>query len=352
MTEEVWVLGATGRIGRGVAERLQRAGVEVVVVGRSSERLRRAFPGAKAVTGSLQEVCRQLAARSPAVVVNTVGPFASTAPMVAGACPPGTHYVDVANELQAFEALYALHPQAVAQGRSIVPGAGFGVLATEAVLLHLLAGEEAPSRVRVDAIASVASPAGRLGGALAATIVDSLRSGGREVRDGQVVRAWAGGERERLITPDGDKVTTASIGGGDLVAAWRATGAPTVIGASPLAPTTLPARLALGLAGGLLRRPRLAGFATRQLARVTTRTEKEAPRPSSWARARVQWPSGRVREGWLRAGEGMGFTMDAAAEVTRRLLRGEGRPGTSTPAALLGAEVAVAAGARFVAESS
>lgn len=348
MTEEVWILGATGRIGRGVAERLQRTGADVVVVGRSSDRLAKSFPGTRAVTGSLDEVCAQLAARSPAVVVNTVGPFATTAPTVARACPPGTHYIDVANDLQAFEALYAMDREAVAEGRTIVPGAGFGVLASEAVLLHLLAGEEAPSHVRVDAIASVANEPGRLGEALAATIVDSLRIGGREVREGRMVRVWAGGERERLTTPDGDSVTTASVGGGDLLAAWKATGAPTVIGASALAPATRPARVWLGLAGGLLRIPGAAGLATRQLGRVTVTAAKEAPRESSWARARVQWPTGRAREGWLRAGEGMAFTMDAASEIARRLICGEGRPGTSAPASLLGAEVAVAAGAQFV----
>lgn len=348
MTDEVWILGATGRIGRGVTERLQQAGVEVVVAGRSAERLATAFPTARAVTGSLDEICGHLATQKPAVVVNTVGPFTTTAPAVARAGPPGTHYLDVANDLHAFAALDAMDHDAVATGRAIVPGSGFGVLATEAVLLHLLTGEQTPARVRVDAIASVAGEPGRLGDALAATIVDSLRDGGREVRGGEVVRAWAGGERERLTTPDGDLVTTASVGGGDLFAAWRATHAPTVIAASALAPTSPLARVGLGLVGGVLRLPGLAGLATWQLARVTTTTHRERPRASSWARARVEWPSGLVREGWLGTGEAMVFTIDATAEIARRLLRGEGRPGTRTPARLFGPDLALAAGARFV----
>jgi hypothetical protein len=76
------------------------------------------------------------------VVINTVGPFAVTAPQVARACPPGTHYVDVANELSAFELLHGMDRDAAATGRTLVSGAGFGVLATESILLHLLAGEE------------------------------------------------------------------------------------------------------------------------------------------------------------------------------------------------------------------
>ncbi|MCS7480364.1 saccharopine dehydrogenase NADP-binding domain-containing protein [Umezawaea endophytica] len=348
MTGEIWVLGATGRVGREVVERLWRAGAEVVVAGRDRERLAEVGPDARAVVGSLDEVCARLSTEGPAVVVNTVGPFAVTAPKVARACPPGTHYVDVSDELSAFELLHGMDREAVATRRTLVSGAGFGPLATEGVLLHLLAGEEEPSRVRVDAVASVALEPGALGEALAATIVQALRDGGREVREGRLVRARAGGAAERLTTPDGDVVTTASLGGGELFAAWRASGAPSVIGASALVPANPAVRALLPALGGALRLPGLAGFATRRLAGITTTTARPRPRRSSWGRARVEWPSGRVREGWLRTGEGMEFTVGAATEVTLRLAKGEGRPGAFTPARLFGPEVALAAGADFV----
>jgi short subunit dehydrogenase-like uncharacterized protein len=348
MTGEIWVLGATGRVGREVVERLRQVGVEVVVTGRDRERLSRVSPDARAVTGSLDEICARLAIETPAVVINTVGPFAVTAPQVARACPPGTHYVDVSNELSAFEALHGMDREAVETGRTLVPGAGFGVLATEGILVHLLAGGEKPSRVRVDSIASVAVEPGALGEALAATIVRSLLDGGREVRQGRLVRVRAGDAAERLTTPDGDVVTTASLGGGELFTAWQASGAPSVIGASALAPGNPVARAAVSVTAGMLRLPGMAGFATRRIARIKTTKAKEPPRRSSWGHARVEWPAGRVREGWLRTGEGMTFTVAAVAEVARRLAKGEGRPGTFTPARLFGPEVALAAGAEFV----
>jgi short subunit dehydrogenase-like uncharacterized protein len=330
-------------------QRLQQAGAEVVVAGRDRDRLIQVSPHARAVTGSLDEVCAQLATEAPTVVINTVGPFTVTASQVARACPPGTHYVDVANELSAFELLHGMDREAAATGRTLVSGAGFGVLATESILLHLLAAvEEKPSRVRVDAVASVAIEPGALGEALAATIVHALLDGGREVRQGRLVRARAGGAAERLTTPDGDVVTTASLASGELFAAWQASGAPSVIGASALAPANPVVRAALPAIGGVLRLPGLAGFATRRLARITTTTAKERPRRSSWSRARVEWPSGRVREGWLRTGDGMTFTVGAVTEVALRLTKGEGRPGAFTPARLFGPEVALAAGAEFV----
>ncbi|MFD2418270.1 NAD(P)H-binding protein [Amycolatopsis pigmentata] len=348
MTGEIWVLGATGRVGREAVKRLWQAGAEVVVTGRDRERLAQVSPDARAVTGSLDEVCARLAAEAPAVVINTVGPFAATAPQVARACPPGTHYVDVGNELSAFEALHGMDREAAETGRTLVAGAGFGVLATESILSHLLAGEEKPARVRVDAIASVAIEPGALGEALAATIVRSLLDGGREVRQGRLVHTRTGGAAERLTTPEGDVVTTASLGSGELFAAWQVSGAPSVIGASALAPGSPAARAAASATAGLLRLPGMAGFATRRLARITTTKAKEPPRRSSWGRARVEWPSGRVREGWLRTGEGMTFTAGAVTEVAQRLAKGEGRPGAFTPARLFGPEVALAAGAEFV----
>jgi hypothetical protein len=80
------------------------------------------------------------------------------------------------------------------------------------------------------------------------------------------------------------------VTGSELFAAWQASGAPSVIGASALAPANPAVRAALPAIGGVLRLPGLAGFATRRLARITTTTAKERPRRSSWGRARVGPP--------------------------------------------------------------
>ena len=72
------------------------------------------------------------------------------------------------------------------------------------------------------------------------------------------------------------------------------------------------------------------------------------PRPDSWAHTRVQWPNGESREGWLRAGEAMEFTVNVATQVVSRLARGEGRSGAFTPGALFGPELAESAGGEFI----
>lgn len=353
MNGEVWVLGATGRTGRAVAARLHEMGVPLVLVGRDRERLERvaaALGGTpRLLVGPLDSALAGLGTDPPTVVVNTVGPFTTTALKVARACPPRTHYVDLANEFWATEEILNLDREAADTGRVFVTGAGFGVLATESVVLRLCEGQPPASRVRVDAVPSVATESGILGDALASTIVDGLPLGGRVVRQGRPARAPLGAEPVQFKTPDGDVVTTASVPSGELLAAWRASGAGSVVAASSEVPTGTAARLIIPALSAPLRVPAVARFAAGRLARVPLKA-KDRPRPFSWAHARVQWPSGEVREGWLRAGDAMTFTAAVMAEVARRLVRGEGHPGAHTPGALFGPPLALAAGGEFFIE--
>ncbi len=235
-------------------------------------------------------------------MVNTVGPFAVTAPQVARACPPGTHYLDVANELSAFEQLHAMDREAAATGRTVVSGRASACSPPRASCCTCWR-----ARTRRRGYGSTPSPPSRsrpatLGEALAATLVHTLLDGGREVRQGRLVRAWLGGEAERVTTPDGDVVVTASLGSGELFAAWRASGAPSVVGASALVPAHPAVRAALPAVAGPASAARRDRFRRPAARPRHDDHDQERPRRSSWARARVEWPSGRAREGWLRTG--------------------------------------------------
>src|SRR6516164_1986538 len=106
----IWLLGATGRGGRAVAHALTARGIPVVLLGRNPQQLEST---AASLSGSpnavetlaipgLSELPSLIARHRPAVLVNTVGPFTRTAVPLARAClEVGTHYVDLANELDA-----------------------------------------------------------------------------------------------------------------------------------------------------------------------------------------------------------------------------------------------------------
>ncbi|WP_240929586.1 saccharopine dehydrogenase NADP-binding domain-containing protein [Streptomyces coryli] len=351
---EVWILGATGRIGRGVAADLAVRGLAPVLVGRDAERLRKTAAdlglgsGTKVVAADgADRIAAEITRQRPAVVVNTIGDYADTAARIARACMPGGHYLDFANDLYATPRLLDLHDEAAAAGSTLVTGAGFGVLATEAVVAKLCEGLPAPDRVRIDALPSVASEGGVMGAALAASVVDVLATGGRRYANGRLAKARLGAEPQRLALPDGETARSAGGPSGELFAAQRVSGAPNVTATSVLVPAAPAVAAALSLLGKLLSVPALRRLAVRGMARISV---KPAPRPRqhSWGHAVAQWSDGTRREGWLRAGEAMDFTVSAAAETAARLARGEGKPGAYTPAAALGPELATAAGGTFI----
>ncbi|XVU26994.1 hypothetical protein ACQPZJ_08125 [Actinoplanes sp. CA-054009] len=362
MTDEVWILGGTGRSARAIATELRHRGITPTLVGRDATRLNaaaaavtRAEGGAPGtvVARTLAEVADEIR-RRPAVVINTVGPFGASAGPIVRACLPASHYVDLANDVAAVSGVLGLHEAAMTAGRSLVTGAGFGVTATESVVVKLCAGRPTPSDVRVDMIPSLAIEAGRLGEALAATILEGLpgvaggrRFQGRRYRDGRLAPARLAGDPAVLTLPDGSSVTTAGMPLGELVAAQRASGAPSVTAASSEAPTAPIARALLPFAASLLAFAPLRSFAVRRLAAVEVQA-RPRPREHSWGRARVTWPDGTVREGWLRLGDAQDFTGAVPAEVARRLLAGEGRPGAFFPAALFGPTLAESCGADYL----
>jgi len=189
---EIWVLGASGRTGRAITAELAARDLPAVLVGRNRERLE--ATGSKfVVADGVEAIAAKIRRQRPSVVVNTIGEYAATAATIARACLPNGHYVDLAADPVAVQRVLDLHEEALSGGSTFVTGAGFGVLATEAVVVKLCEGRPTPSRVRVDALASVAIEEGSMGVALAASIVDALTTDPAEL-----------GANPRTITlPDG-----------------------------------------------------------------------------------------------------------------------------------------------------
>jgi hypothetical protein len=381
MGTEVWILGGTGRSGRAIAAELVSRDIAPVLVGRDAARLAEAArqtPGGPRtlVAGSIDELTRQIRQQQPAVVINTIGPFSTTAPPIVQAClQASSDYLDLANDVAAVSALLALNEAATAAGRTIVTGAGFGVTATESVVVKLTQDQPAqdqpaqdqptptptptpgrltPARVRVDMVPSLASEAGPVGAALAGTILEGLpgvdgggRFQGRRYKNGRLAPARIGGDVAHLVLPDGSQVTTAGMPLGELIAAQRASGAPDVVAASSEAPSAPVIRAIMPLALALLQIAPVRAFATNRLARVQLKAH-DRPREHSYGHAVIQWPDGTTREGWLQLGDAQAFTGAVPAEIARRLLAGQGRPGAHTPAALFGSSLAEACGARYL----
>jgi len=127
--DEIWILGATGRIGRAVAARLAGTDVPPVLVGRDPDRLAAVAAGTGDRVGILvarspEEAAAEITRRRPAVVINTIGPFARTAVPITRACLPGLHYVDLGLDIAAVSTLLGLHEKAAAAGSTLITGEG------------------------------------------------------------------------------------------------------------------------------------------------------------------------------------------------------------------------------------
>ncbi|WP_231446562.1 saccharopine dehydrogenase NADP-binding domain-containing protein [Brevibacterium zhoupengii] len=343
--EAIWILGGTGRSGQTIASQLIKRGLSAVLVGRDAGRLQsvvREVGGTTRVSPSVATSADAIRQEKPHIVINTVGPFTTTAPLIMDAChESGSHYIDLANDPDSLAAAFERHERAVSAGHSVITGAGFGVTATESVVVRLCEGRPSPVRVRVDMLPSMAVPAGVAGEALVGSLLGGLQ--GRMIRDDKLVAAPIGAEALTLTLPDGTTATTAGMPLGELLAAHRASGAPTVLSASSEAPSSPVSRALLSLTSTLMRWDRLRLLATRGLGRIPVRA-KAAPREHSWGHALVTWEDGETREGWLRLGEAQQFTGTLPAEIAQRLLAGTGRPGVFTPAALFGPELAESCG--------
>ena len=358
MENEVWILGGAGRSGRVIAAELVRRGITPVLTGRDAIRLaaaaEQAGGGRTLVAASVDELAGQIRRQQPAVVINTIGPFATTAVPILQACLPASHYLDLANDVAAVSAVLAANDQAIAAGRTVLTGAGFGVTATESVVVALCQDQPTPARVRVDMVPSLAGEAGPLGDALAGSLLDGLpgvpgggRYQGRRYEHGRLVPARLGGDVAHLKLPDGTEVTTAALPLGELIAAQRASGAPSVIAASSEGPSAPAIRAILPVATALLQLAPVREFAKKRLARVELKAHAR-PRDHSYGHAVVTWPDGTTREGWLRLGDAQAFTGAVPAEIAYRLLAGQGRPGAYTPAALFGPTLAESCGADYL----
>lgn len=352
-TGETWLLGATGRIGRAVSQTLPAAhNGTLVLVGRNVERLQAMAATVPTkprilVAETAADMAEAITTQRPALVVNLVGGYNDCAGALAEACLPGGHYVDLANDPASMTSMLGMNDAAASAGSTFVTSAGFGVLATEALVVALCADRSTPTHVQVDAVGSVATEAGILGEAFAAAIVDSIAHGGRRYRNGELVRIGIGSHVQHLQLPDGDTATTGAVPSGELLAARTATAAPSILATSALVPTSPLVRVLLPFAAGFLRSQTLRRILIRRLAGSRT-TARPRPRQHSWGHVLITWDDGTSREGWLRCEDAMDYTAAVITAIAERLAGGDAPAGAFTPAMAFGPGIAEEAGAELI----
>lgn len=130
--------GATGYTGRLVARRLAAAGVDLVLAGRTADRVKEVadplgLPWCAFDLSEARDLDRALADKH--VVLHAAGPFEDTAaPMLAACLTRRVHYLDLSGEWPSFEKALAADAEARAAGVMVMPGVGLTIVATDCLM--------------------------------------------------------------------------------------------------------------------------------------------------------------------------------------------------------------------------
>ncbi len=304
--------GATGYTGTLIVQRGLECGHRPVLAGRSA-------PAVSGLGERLSLPYRVLSLDDPAalegaladvdLVLNAAGPFLHTAAPLAQAClDAGVHYLDMSNELQVFLALYDLDEKAKEAGVSVVPGVGFGVVATNCLARYVSEAVRGAEHLEVASRVASAQP----GPGAAATMQENLPYGGWIRQGGELTPKEFFTGVTTIGFPDGP-CEAMPVPTGDLEAAFRATGAPNVV-AYAVSPPVL----------GVDASP-------------NGDSVPSASRSFGWARATGR--DGSTAEAWLETGDSYAFTSAASLRAVEETLKGIA-PGALSPAAAFGADFA------------
>lgn len=244
------------------------------------------------------------------VLVNAAGPFEQTAlPLMRACIRNGCHYIDISNEFDTFQTAWQLEEEARQAQINMIPGAGFGTAAIEALAMHVAARIHEPTRLTV------------------------VRSSGGGTRSAGVRRTTERMLAEHPVcstngsfTPTVERIQTWELPGGrkacvpvstgDLFSASLSTGIPNV---STFFTTNMPPLLAK-MAVPMFRRL-LRARGGRQSVKPQESRKKNgpnAPKPYSQVWIQAQNDRGELATSYITAGKGSKITAAIATEVALR----------------------------------
>src|SRR5688572_8632168 len=219
--------GANGYTGRLIAKYAAQYGLQPILAGRREEAIKPLADQLKLAYKifDLSHTAQLIAAlREVRVVVHAAGPFINTARQMVDAClESGTHYLDINGDISVFEQIKSLNALAKEKNVMLLPGAGFDVVPTDCMALHLK--NELPDTTHLKL--AFASIGGGISHGTAMTIVDKLGKGGAARENGRIVKKLLG-EKGMWVNFGSTKLFVMSIPWGDVSTAYFTTGIPNI----------------------------------------------------------------------------------------------------------------------------
>jgi short subunit dehydrogenase-like uncharacterized protein len=335
VTPPLVIYGSYGYTGRLIVEQALAQGYRPLLAGRDAGALReQAEPlGLEWQPVHLEERdALEALLRDARVVLHCAGPFARTSRPMADAClTTRTHYVDIAGEVEVFEALAARDAEAKKAAVMLLPGGGFDVVPSDCLAAHV--ARRLPSATH---LTLAFRAAGGISRGTLTTMVENLHRGGLVRREGRLTRvpaAW----KTRTIDFGRGPALAVTIPWGDVSTAFHSTGIPNVEVYASAPMKRIRAMRAVRHLRWLVAQPAVR----RALVRLVRRGE---PGPSAERRRRGEsllWAEatdegGRRAVARLRGPESYTLTALTAVAIARRALEGLAPVGFQTPSLAYG----------------
>jgi short subunit dehydrogenase-like uncharacterized protein len=309
------IYGAAGYTGRMATANAKAAGVDVVLAGRPQDDGKlvtlAAETGAEYRMFAVDDVpAREEALSDIAVLLNCAGPFMRTAEPLMQAClATGTHYLDIAAELDSYRLADRYDQDAQAAGVMLLPGSGGSV-----AMLGCLAGHAAKRVANPRKLSIALHVAGGFSRGSAVSASENVTTETLHRVDGELVARAADEPRE--FDFGNGPATSFPVTLPELITIWRATDIPNIETYVHVTDGAFPEGDLAAMPDG------------------PTLEQREANRYH--AAVEVTGNDGTVVRSILDTVNGYTFTTLAAAEAARRVIGGEARAGFQTPAVLFG----------------
>ncbi len=256
-------------------------------------------------------------------VINAAGPFAATARQVIRACLDNSaHYIDITGEVGVFELAYSLDAEARDAGVMLMPGAGWDVVPSDCIALHVALRATGAEWLRIG-LAHIHGVPSR--GTLR---TGSLIGNRKIVRRGGVLVDLDYSPPLVELNFGLRSFTCELLPMGDVVTAFKSTGIPNIAVYGPKSPAS---RM---LEGGLEAFPEGP-------------TKEQNARWRALALAEAKAADGRIVRSVIETGSGYEFTAAASIEIAERIAQGRYTSGFQSPASAYGVSLATELGGRI-----
>jgi short subunit dehydrogenase-like uncharacterized protein len=333
---EVIIYGAYGYTGKLIAQACKAKGINVLLSGRNGSKLRQqseatGYPFETADLDNQSALVQLL--RKGKLVIHCGGPFQTTAKQMVDAClNAATHYIDITGEYTVFELLAGYDSLAREKGILIMPGAGFDVVPSDCLAVHLK--NRLPGATHLQLAFSMSK--GGLSRGTARTMIEGLGYGGMIRKDGRLT-PLALGDKVMEITFCGFKKKALCIPWGDIATAWRSTGIPNIEVYSGVPESTVRAAKMSRWINWLLRMRWIKTYLGKKVDTGPAGPDDEKLNTGKsylWGRAHDN--EGNVVEARIKTLSGYLLTSKTATLIADKLLSGVVRPGYYTPAEYFG----------------